>query len=158
MSACSGRSTLADTDFSLSQEIVGRSARGYLDPADAARHGLPSGADVTASNPAELWAAGGAVSTLADVATFVSAYLGGRLLSPAATAEITGSGIGVVPVTPGGVTAWAKGGEVPGFTCRAIATADGATVAVAMVNLSGDEARARIVELCESAFLAALRA
>ena len=60
---------LADTDFSLSQEIVGRSARGYLDPADAARHGArPLGAGRDREQPGRAGAAGGAVSTLADVA------------------------------------------------------------------------------------------
>ncbi|UUO05414.1 beta-lactamase family protein [Blastopirellula sp. J2-11] len=42
---------------------------------------LPS--DVTNANPSWTWAAGGAISTAEDLATYVEALVGGKLLSPA---------------------------------------------------------------------------
>ncbi len=159
---------LAGTDFSLSSAIAGRHARGYLDPADErlggrspAEVGVPADLDLTESNPAEAGASGGVVSTLADVATFMHAYLGGRLVSAAATEQITNapsptrSGIGVVQVDVDGGEAWAKGGEMPGFVTRATASPDGAVAAVAMINMSGPEAKLRVVELSERAYVAA---
>ena len=65
------------TSFATGSAIDGAHAHGYTD--------LGSGlADITGLSQSWAWAAGAVVSTADDLATFVGALLGGRLLSPGA--------------------------------------------------------------------------
>jgi D-alanyl-D-alanine carboxypeptidase len=49
----------------------------------AARAGALAPNDETGANPSWAWAAGGAISTVGDLTTYVQALVGGRLLNPA---------------------------------------------------------------------------
>jgi D-alanyl-D-alanine carboxypeptidase len=151
---------LEQTDFLLRRSIDGRHARGYLgldapwlQGRDPASLGVGGDLDVTEEDPAAAWASGGIVSTLADVAALFQALLGGRLLRPAQTRELTSAGgMGMVRARLPCGGAWGKGGQMAGYVTRVSAAADGSRVAVAMINRSGAQAVERVKALSQTGF------
>ena len=108
--------------------------------------------DVTALNPTAADAAGAIISTTADLTTFYTALMRGRLLPPAQLAEMEttvpapelaavwpgaryGLGLLWVPLSCGGGY-FGHGGDIPGYSTRDGATPDGRRVAV--VERTGD--------------------
>ncbi|MEU0562349.1 serine hydrolase domain-containing protein [Dactylosporangium sp. NPDC006015] len=110
--------------------------------------------DVTEMDPSLGWAAGQLISTPADLRTFFTALLDGRLLRPAQQAamlrtvaapgfEPTGEwqyGLGIArhPLPCGG-DAWGHGGDIQGFETRNLATTDGRSVVVTVTALPTTE-------------------
>ncbi|GAA1535881.1 serine hydrolase domain-containing protein [Dactylosporangium maewongense] len=110
--------------------------------------------DVTEMDPSLGWAAGQLISTPADLRTFFTALLDGRLLRPAQQAamlrtvaapgfEPTGDwqyGLGIArhPLPCGG-DAWGHGGDIQGFETRNLATTDGRSVVVTVTALPTTE-------------------
>jgi CubicO group peptidase (beta-lactamase class C family) len=148
--------------------IPGRHARGYahLDGQDTiAERGRRI--DVTTLNPSLVWAGGEAVSTVADLNTFLGALLRGELLPAEQLAEMretvpadlmpgAGYGLGLmrVPLSCGGEY-WTHGGSGLGYQTRSGATADGRavsmviTVSPATTAQSGTMLDAVDAALCE---------
>ena len=100
----------------------------YALPADqqaAALAGTLKPRDETSANPSWGWAAGGAISTVPDLSTYVQALVGGRLLNPAtqkvrmdsirptdpAHPDAAGYGIGIAKFGP----MVGHDGQIPGF-------------------------------------------
>jgi len=119
-------------------------AHGYL----LGQPGATGPADTTVMSPSWAGAAGGIVSTRADLARFATALLTGRLLPPAqlqqmlTTAPIpmgqgAGYGLGIdsVPLPCG--TAWGHTGDFPGYFSNAFTTTGGGSQAVVLVNADG---------------------
>jgi D-alanyl-D-alanine carboxypeptidase len=97
--------------------------------------------DVTELDAGYAWAAGGMISTLADLTRFLAALLRGRLLPPGLRAEmhteVPGSdyGLGIVRWTlPGGPTVWGHNGMIHGSFTVAAGTRDGERVVAVNVN------------------------
>jgi D-alanyl-D-alanine carboxypeptidase len=130
--------------------------------------GYRDGTDVTLLNPSLVWAGGEMISTVADLNTFFTALLGGRLLPAAELAEMTttvpadlvpGSGYGLgllrVPLSCGGVY-WGHGGSGLGYQSRGGVTVDGPAVSLVHTNApsspqqSADALRAVDTALCEA--------
>ncbi|MFC5288996.1 serine hydrolase domain-containing protein [Actinokineospora guangxiensis] len=93
--------------------LPGPHARGYLE----VRGTL---VDVTALDSSIGGAAGGMISTTADLDRFFSALLGGKLLRRAELAEmretVSGYGLGIAQIpTPCGGVAWGHEGAIPGY-------------------------------------------
>jgi D-alanyl-D-alanine carboxypeptidase len=108
--------------------------------------------DVTALNPSAADAAGEMISTTADLTTFYTALMRGRLLPPAQLAEMEttvpapgltailpgiryGLGLMWIPLSCGGGY-FGHGGDIPGYSTRDGVTPDGRRVAV--VERTGD--------------------
>ena len=131
---------LRQTSFPYAKPTLPRPfAHGYL----LNQPGATGPADITVISPSWAWAAGGIVSTAADVAKFYSALLAGRLLPAPLLREM----MTTVPIAPGagyglGITAaplpcgtvWGHTGNVPGYANNAFTTADGVHQAVVLVN------------------------
>ncbi|MGI5175888.1 serine hydrolase domain-containing protein [Dactylosporangium sp. CA-152071] len=110
--------------------------------------------DVTEMDPSLGWAAGQLISTPADLRTFFTALLDGRLLRPAQQAAMLrtvaapgfepsgdwqyGLGIARHPLPCGG-DAWGHGGDIQGFETRNLATTDGRSVVVTVTALPTTE-------------------
>ncbi|MCX4539873.1 serine hydrolase domain-containing protein [Streptomyces sp. NBC_01565] len=105
--------------------------------------------DVTELNPSWGWAAGGVVSTTADLDRFFGALLGGRLLPPAQQREMfsmvttknwipdTTYGLGVASQKLScGVTVWGMGGAINGSWTYTFGTRNGTRMV--SVNSNGD--------------------
>ena len=100
--------------------------------------------DATEMNPSLDWAAGEMISTAADLGRFLSALLGGELISGAALAAMretveTGQmfryGLGLQQYDlPCGSTVFGHGGELLGFLTYAMASADGGRQLVLSYN------------------------
>lgn len=105
--------------------------------------------DVTDADLSWAWAAGGMVSTTADLHRFLAALLGGRLLPPAQQEEmfttVPTEGAGWVPGAryglgvysqrfPSGVTLWGGGGYIQGSMTYAMGDRQGGHTLVANVN------------------------
>ncbi|WP_328502323.1 beta-lactamase family protein [Streptomyces sp. NBC_00457] len=158
------RHTLAPT---TQTHIPGRHLHGYSDFDDSG----PT-IDVTELNPSAGSAAGGMISTSADLTRFYQALLGGHLLRPAEmkamkttvrAAEMDevwagaryGLGLMEVPLSCGG-SYYGHGGDLPGYTTRDGATADGRRVVVlattgdGTADLTTEHARNKVIdgELC----------
>ena len=99
--------------------------------------------DITVTSPSWAWAAGGIVSTAADIAKFYSALLARRLLPapllremmttvPIAPGAGYGFGILAVPLPCG--TVWGHTGNFPGYANNAFTTADDVHQAVVLIN------------------------
>ena len=148
---------LTGTTFPVgSTAIPGPSARGYslalgpdLEPLNGPL------VDFTAQDPSYAWAAGGLISTLADLGRFFRALLGGHLLPPRLVAEMLTTvpvppdalplplyhrnGLGIVAVdTPRGTLVGGPGG-IPGFLNMTLSTMDGRRQLGVMINI-GDRA------------------
>ena len=114
-------------------------AHGYL----LGQPGATGPADTTVMSPSWAGAAGGIVSTAADIARFYTALLTGKLL-PAAqlrqmmTTTPTGQGdnygLGIqAELLPCG-TVWGHQGDLPGYFSNPFTTTDGSSQSVVLVN------------------------
>ncbi|SHF94128.1 serine hydrolase domain-containing protein [Streptoalloteichus hindustanus] len=105
--------------------------------------------DVTELNPSGAWAAGGMVSTTADLNRFFRALLAGEILPPEQQEEMFTTvptrgwldnaeyGLGISSVTlSSGATVWGMGGAVNGSWSCAYGTRDGGHVV--SMNVNGD--------------------
>src|SRR5215467_14667506 len=102
--------------------------------------------DTTVMSPSWAGAAGGIVSTAADIARFYTALLTGKLL-PAAqlqqmmTTTPTGQGdnygLGIDSVSLPCGTVWGHTGDFPGYLSNPFTTTDGSSQAVVLVNADG---------------------
>jgi D-alanyl-D-alanine carboxypeptidase len=137
------------TGFPTGTAIAGPHSQGY-DVMSAP--GWP--ADVTGTSPTIAWSAGGIVSSPSDLATFMRALLGGRLLAPrlmgqmkrATPGSLTGPsafegggvgsyGLGLVHFTwSAACGVWGHLGDFPGFHTMALSTGDGTRGAAIYVN------------------------
>ena len=119
-------------------------AHGYL----LGQPGATGPADATVFSPSWAGAAGGIVSTAADLARFYTALLSGKLLPAAQLQQMmttipipmgqgVGYGLGVesVPLPCG--TAWGHTGDFPGYFGNAFTTTGGSSQAVVLVNADG---------------------
>jgi D-alanyl-D-alanine carboxypeptidase len=96
---------------------------------------------VTELNASYAWAAGGMISTLADLTRFLAVLLGGRLLPPVLQEQLhteapdSNYGLGIVrwPLA-GGTTVWGHNGMIHGSFTIAAGTRDGARVVAVNVN------------------------
>ena len=121
-------------------KIAGAHAHGY---------GLAEGElrDFTAFNASAGWAAGGLVSTAADMARFWRGLLGGELLAPAQLAAMKTTvavgdgapvryGLGLMEFHIGCGTLWGNGGDLPGFSSEFFNSEDGKRQAGVIVNVN----------------------
>ncbi|MEV4832949.1 serine hydrolase domain-containing protein [Nonomuraea sp. NPDC049486] len=136
-------------------------ARHYAKQPDAEIH------DVTATDLSWAWAAGGMVSTTADLHAFLHALLRGRLLPPGLRREmfttVSTEGTGWVPHAryglgvysqrlSCGVTVWGGGGAVPGSWSYAMADRDGSRAVVANANGDWGDLMATFGDLLDARF------
>jgi len=134
---------LVRTDLPSAPGIGGRHARGYVADPDG-RLG-----DATVLSPSAAWAAGGMVSTTSDLADFLAALLGGRVLSPRllgamkhthATGPRTSYGLGLARLVSAPkdsmAPAWGHSGGMLGYLTFAYGSEDGARQLVVAVNAS----------------------
>src|SRR5215472_14393376 len=102
--------------------------------------------DTTVMSPSWAGAAGGIVSTAADIARFYTALLAGKLLpaaqlqqmmttTPTGQGDNYGLGIQAEPLSCG--TAWGHTGDFPGYFNNPFTTTDGSSQAVVLVNADG---------------------
>lgn len=111
--------------------------------------------DVSVMNPSAAGSAGGMISNTADLTTFYSALMKGRLLKPAQLAEMEttvrakeldpawagaryGLGLMKVPLSCGG-SYYSHGGDLFGYTTRNGFSADGRHVVVVAATGDGDD-------------------
>ncbi|GII93347.1 serine hydrolase domain-containing protein [Sinosporangium siamense] len=115
--------------------IPGPNAHGYVKTKDGF-------ADVTRLSPSIAGAGGAMISSTADLTTYMSALLGGRLLKPAQFAEMKktitvspeyGLGLRVLPTTCGKTIIGHTGG-IPGWLTASFTTPDGKVKLAASVN------------------------
>ncbi|GGQ09300.1 serine hydrolase domain-containing protein [Streptomyces roseolilacinus] len=111
-----------------SPRIPGPHAKGYLP--------LPEGpADVSLLDPSVAGAAGGGISTTADLNRFLAALLGGRLLPKAQLAEMLEAvpaaelgasyGLGIIRYDTACGPVWGHPGGIPGYSTFLLGTQDG---------------------------------
>lgn len=127
-------------------EIKGPHARGYMQIEGRSE-------DVTLMNPSEAGAAGEVISTAADLDTFLTAVVTGRLLGAAEFTEMTrtippewvplpmsnGYGLGFMPLeTSCGLSLWGHGGGIPGYATFIGSTLDGRKRIVTSITLNID--------------------
>jgi len=116
-------------------------AHGYL----LHQPGAPGPADATVMSPSWAGAAGGIVSTAADLARFSTALLTGKLLPAAQLQQMmtaipipggqgVGYGLGVQSLPLSCVTAWGHQGSFSGYFSNAFTTTTGSNQAVVLVN------------------------
>ena len=130
---------LAETRLATNSELPSGAVHGYLlDPSDRL-------ADSGSIDPSEGWAAGGIVSTVADVTRFYAALLGGQILDsdhlemmvrtvPAEDPLIHAYGLGIDEHELDCGLVWGHDGEIFGYQTFAFATRTGDRSLVAMVN------------------------
>ncbi|MFH9606687.1 serine hydrolase domain-containing protein [Streptomyces sp. NPDC017448] len=122
--------------------------------------------DYTELDPSWGWAAGGMVSTDADLNRFYRALFSGRLLAPAQLTEMrrtvpvdaegalpgTRYGLGVqsTPLSCGG-RYWGHGGSLPGFSTYGGVTADGRAVNVTVTAVPDGRGGARAAAAVDTA-------
>jgi D-alanyl-D-alanine carboxypeptidase len=144
---------LRSTDLPEDRRFRGSHAHGYAAPGPVFGHGEDGVVDVTEVDLGG-WTAGGMVSTVADVARFLGALLGGRILSPDLLAQMLttvaadgaewdayGLGIAEMGSVLGVVrspceSAWGHLGLGLGYTTVAFSTRDGSRQVVIAVNQS----------------------
>ena len=130
---------LAETQLATNAELPAGGVHGYLiDPGGRL-------ADSSAIDPSQGWAAGGIVSTLADVTRFYAALLGGQILDsdhlemmlrtvPADDPLIRAYGLGIYEHEVDCGLVWGHDGEIFGYQTFAFASRTGDRTLVAMVN------------------------
>ncbi|SDI12091.1 D-alanyl-D-alanine carboxypeptidase [Sinosporangium album] len=103
--------------------------------------------DVTRQNPSWISTGGDMISTTRDLATFISALVGGRLLLAELLAEMctpepkAGYGLGVfVQDVPGGGTVITHNGGITGHAGLMYSTPDGGKILTASLNYVDDAA------------------
>ena len=134
---------LRDTYFPhLNPHLRKPYAHGYL----IDQPGATGPADTTVRSPSWAGAAGGIVSTAADLARFSTALLTGKLLPPAQLQQMmtttpTGNGddygLGIQAEQLPCGTVWGHTGDFPGYFSNAFTTTDGSSQAVVLVNADG---------------------
>src|SRR5262249_17626460 len=134
---------LRDTYFPhLNPHLRKPYAHGYL----IDQPGATGPADTTVRSPSWAAAAGGIVSTAADLARFSTALLTGKLLPPAQLQQMmtttpTGNGddygLGIQAEQLPCGTVWGHTGDFPGYFSNAFTTTDGSSQAVVLVNADG---------------------
>jgi D-alanyl-D-alanine carboxypeptidase len=136
---------LSNTTLPSSPTLPGRYAHGYTPTAGKKLQ------DITRISPSILWAAGGIVSTAADVATFERALFQGRLVSKPLVRQMRSNAV-VIPGSGGRqaaglglferrfpcAIAWGHGGDLPGYTTNAYSSPSGQRQVVVTVN-AGEE-------------------
>jgi D-alanyl-D-alanine carboxypeptidase len=135
---------LAHTALPSTPALPGRYAHGYT----------PAGSklqDISHISPSILWAAGGIVSTPADVASFQRALFTGRLLPLPLVRQMQATQV-VIPQSRGRQTiglglfksrlacgtTWGHGGDLPGYTTSAYSSRDAHRQVIVAVN-AGEE-------------------
>jgi D-alanyl-D-alanine carboxypeptidase len=103
-------------------------------------------ANQTDANPSWAWTAGGAISTVDDLAVYAKALVGGGLLDPAMQKTRLDSVVPTNPANPEigygfglghfGGTAYGHSGQVPGFSSRIIHDPENDITVVIVTNLS----------------------
>ena len=135
------------------EKVTGRTLREELDRRIVRPLGLahtelaatrrPAGLRDTGTNPNLPWAAGGIVSTAADLTRFFRALMTGRLLSRASLDEMeqtvrdaTGGryGLGIEAITLPCGAAWGHTGLILDYATQVTATADGRSISVIAVR------------------------
>jgi D-alanyl-D-alanine carboxypeptidase len=135
---------LEHTSFPASPKLAGRHAHGYT------RVVGPTPVDITEISPSLFGAAGGIVSTSADLARFYRALFQGRLVSRRLLSEMKARegraaghadllyGLGLYRQPLRCSLVWGHNGDVPGFDTNAFSSGDGAHQIVVMVNTDSD--------------------
>ena len=135
---------LEHTSFTTSPGISGRHAHGYTKAFG------PTPVDITGISPSLFGAAGGIISTPADVAHFYRALLQGRLIPKRLLSEMKaregrdpkhpelryGLGLWRQPLSCSLV--WGHEGDLPGFAATALNSGDGVRQVVVMINTDPD--------------------
>lgn len=124
------------------RDLRGRHPQGY--------HPRPDGTmgDITRLDPSMGGAAGDMVSTPSDLNRFFSAVVAGEVVPPAQLVEMQttvpmpeeypgdGYGLGLISTELScGVVAWGHGGDIPGFSSRGGAVADGRAATIVTTSL-----------------------
>ena len=116
--------------------------------------------DITALNPTVAGSAGAIISTTADLDTFVTALLGGKLLPPAELAQLEtpdpftqsyGLGLQVLSL-PCGITVYGHEGGIYGYSDFVLSTADGSRRVEVMVTTADGPTGATGQTLLDDAF------
>jgi D-alanyl-D-alanine carboxypeptidase len=126
---------LDDTTLPIVDPLIrGAHATGHL------RVGGGAYQEFTAVSPSESWTAGGIVASGRDVAAFMTALLGGKVLDEDGLALMTTAtepldgwrarGIGLTRYDFGGTIAYGHHGGVPGYTTMAFGTTGGRAVVI----------------------------
>ena len=137
---------LSHTTLPATPALPGRSAHGYT----------PEGAglsDISRISPSILWAAGGIVSTPADVAAFQRALFNGELLPLPLVRQmqttqlaIPGTrgrqsiGLGLFETRLGCSPTWGHGGDLPGYTTSGYSSRDAERQVVLALNVGEEDA------------------
>ena len=126
---------LRDTALPRTPRLRAPFAHGYV---------LPGRKDVTGIGTTWAWTAGGAASTVRDVASFYSALLKGRVLKPALLREMRrtvpiggngdGYGLGLMLSNRGCGFSWGHNGSVPGYTTYVLNSPSAGRQLVVFVN------------------------
>lgn len=156
---------LRDTSFPSTPRLAGPHAHGYLVTAAGMQ-------DITAFSPSLYWAAGGLVSTAADVARFYRALLGGELLRPrllrametiVPESPTSAAGLGIFTAQLPCGTFWGHSGAAGGYSSQAMSSQDGRDQAIVLVNsfapdgsVGGPAAQSAYAALVLDAFCAAV--
>jgi CubicO group peptidase (beta-lactamase class C family) len=130
--------------------------RGYVESAGSVY-------DTTGQNPTRWYGSGQLVSTVADVNTFTSALLAGRVLPAAQLAELKSRTVPVDPTheyglglerttTPCGSTIWTHTGRVPGFESESTHSENGARNLVVFYSGSAGTQSAANILAIQAAF------
>jgi D-alanyl-D-alanine carboxypeptidase len=144
---------LTDTSFPTQHaSITGYHAHGYLPPS------LTGGGyqDITRISPSIAWAAGGIVSTVADLDQFYAALLSGRMLRPGLLMEmestvpvtpVFGYGLGLYTMRGPCGTVWGHDGGYPGYVNVAYHDRSGRRSALVMLATQPDEQLGSLYQL-----------
>ena len=137
---------LHDTELPATNRPAGRYSHGYTGDFGKQQQ------DVSILSPSILWAAGGIVSTPADVAAFYRALFQGRLLPLALVHQMQSAefsiahthgrqavGLGLFRASLPCGTTWGHNGDLPGYTTQAYSSPNADRQAVIAVNV-GEEA------------------
>jgi D-alanyl-D-alanine carboxypeptidase len=124
---------LHETRFATGSQISAPAAHGYF-----------GGRDISGLSGSAYWAAGAMVSTARDLARFLSALLGGKLLRPQQlramettvpiNSGVNSYGLGLIHVVTTCGAAWGHNGIVPGYSSWAISSPDGKRQAVVLAS------------------------
>jgi len=135
---------LEHTSFPRSPRIAGRHAHGYTQAVG------PTPVDITEISPSLFGAAGGIVSTPADLARFYRALFQGRLVPTGLLNEMKARegrdpdhpdllyGLGLYRQPLSCSLVWGHNGDVPGYDTTALGSADGVRQVVVSINTDSD--------------------
>ncbi|HEV7565290.1 MAG TPA: serine hydrolase domain-containing protein, partial [Microbacteriaceae bacterium] len=136
---------LRHTTLPSTNRPSGRYAHGYTDDFGKKHQ------DVSILSPSILWAAGGIISTPAEIAAFYRALFQGRLLPLALVRQMQtrevdvpqsrgrqSIGLGLFRAQLPCTASWGYNGDLPGYTTQSFSSADGRRQAVIAIN-AGEE-------------------